>query len=255
LDDNFPRAARATGATRRLDFLLAHRPGFILPTLAARKLATLDHFTGGRPRVHFVTGKRDAEPQRDGDCLAHDERHARTDEYLDILRRVCTSPTPIDHAGAHYRFAAAFSELKPPEAKRIIERRSMTIRNSTLHRRRRSDRAFSASRRDVNLCSPSKGKLRTRAEKMERSTVRGRLALDEVIFASRQQRLCCGDVHTDRPLESRRDATHRRFSVRASCPTRPATPAQQRDRSGTPLGTPCYACTAPSPCRSPHPQL
>jgi alkanesulfonate monooxygenase len=119
LDDNFPRAARATVATRRLDFLLAHRPGFILPTLAVRKLATLNQFTGGRPRVHFVTGRGDAEPQRDGDCLAHDERHARTDEYLDILRRVCTSPTPIDHAGAHYRFAAAFSELKPLQVPHI----------------------------------------------------------------------------------------------------------------------------------------
>lgn len=117
--DNFLTAARAAGATRRLIFLLAHRPGFIAPTLAARKLATLDHFTGGRLRVHVITGGRDAEQQRDGDYLTHDERYARTDEYLDILRRVWTSPTPIDHAGAHYRFAAAFSELKPLQTPHI----------------------------------------------------------------------------------------------------------------------------------------
>jgi alkanesulfonate monooxygenase len=111
--DNFLTAARASGVTRRLIFLLAHRPGFISPTLAARKLATLDHFTGGRLRVHVVTGGRDAEQQRDGDYLTHDARYERSDDYLDILRRVWTSDTPIDHQGAHYRFASAFSELKP----------------------------------------------------------------------------------------------------------------------------------------------
>jgi alkanesulfonate monooxygenase len=111
--DNFLTAARAAGVTKRLVFLLAHRPGFISPTLAARKLATLDHFTGGRLRVHIITGGRDAEQQRDGDYLTHDARYERTDEFLDILRRIWTSDTPIDHAGTHYRFAAAFSELKP----------------------------------------------------------------------------------------------------------------------------------------------
>jgi alkanesulfonate monooxygenase len=111
--DNFLTAARASGVTQRLVFLLAHRPGFVSPTLAARKLATLDHFTGGRLRVHIITGGRDAEQQRDGDYLTHDARYTRTDEYLDILRRIWTSDKPIDHEGEHYRFSAAFSELKP----------------------------------------------------------------------------------------------------------------------------------------------
>lgn len=111
--DNFLTAARAAGVTTSLKFLLAHRPGFIAPTLAARKLATLDHFTAGRLRLHVITGGRDAEQQRDGDYLGHDERYARTDEFLEIVRRIWTSPQPIDHAGTHYRVADAFSELKP----------------------------------------------------------------------------------------------------------------------------------------------
>ena len=32
-------------AREQLKFLLAHRPGFVAPTLAVRKLATLDHFS------------------------------------------------------------------------------------------------------------------------------------------------------------------------------------------------------------------
>ncbi|WPB56547.1 LLM class flavin-dependent oxidoreductase [Xylophilus sp. GOD-11R] len=111
--DNFLTAARAAGVTRNLNFLLAHRPGFVSPTLAARKLATLDHFTGGRLRLHVITGGRDAEQQRDGDFLGHDERYARTDEFLDIVRAVWTQDRPLDYEGRHYRVKGGFSELKP----------------------------------------------------------------------------------------------------------------------------------------------
>src|ERR1700723_2506926 len=40
-------AAYAAAHTDRLSFLVAHRPGFVAPTLAARTFATLDQFTGG----------------------------------------------------------------------------------------------------------------------------------------------------------------------------------------------------------------
>jgi hypothetical protein len=46
--DGFLIGAHAATVTRRLAFLLAHRPGFMAPTVAARKLATLDQLTGGR---------------------------------------------------------------------------------------------------------------------------------------------------------------------------------------------------------------
>jgi alkanesulfonate monooxygenase len=40
--DGFLVGAYAASVTERLQFLLAHRPGFVAPPLAARKLATLD---------------------------------------------------------------------------------------------------------------------------------------------------------------------------------------------------------------------
>jgi alkanesulfonate monooxygenase len=49
-------AAYAAAHTERLGFLVAHRPGFMAPTLAARAFATLDQFTGGRAAVHVITG-------------------------------------------------------------------------------------------------------------------------------------------------------------------------------------------------------
>src|SRR5689334_20344039 len=62
-------AAYAAAHTERLSFLVAHRPGFMAPTLAARTFATLDQFTGGRAAVHVITGGSDAEQRRDGDYL------------------------------------------------------------------------------------------------------------------------------------------------------------------------------------------
>jgi alkanesulfonate monooxygenase len=53
-------AAYAAAHTERLSFLVAHRPGFVAPTLAARTFATLDQFTGGRIAVHILTGGSDA---------------------------------------------------------------------------------------------------------------------------------------------------------------------------------------------------
>ena len=105
----------AAALTERIHFMLAHRPGFTNPTLAARQIATLDQFTGGRLGVHFISGGSDSEQRRDGDYLDHDQRYARTDEYLSILRRIWTEAKPFDHEGAFYRFEQGFSEVKPAQ--------------------------------------------------------------------------------------------------------------------------------------------
>ena len=84
--------------------LVAHRPGFVAPTLAARTFATMDQLSGGRVAVHTITGGSDTEQRRDGDYLGHDERYSRTDEYLTILRRAWTSSEPFSFDGAHYKF-------------------------------------------------------------------------------------------------------------------------------------------------------
>ncbi|MEZ5098424.1 MAG: LLM class flavin-dependent oxidoreductase [Thermoleophilia bacterium] len=106
-------AADVLAHTERLGVLLAHRPGFVTPTVFARQLATLDRFGGGRVSLHVVTGGSDVDLARDGDALDHDARYRRTDEYLTLLRRVWTEEGPIDHAGEHYRVAGARSQVRP----------------------------------------------------------------------------------------------------------------------------------------------
>jgi alkanesulfonate monooxygenase len=96
-------AAYAAAHSERLGFLVAHRPGFIAPTLAARQFTTLDQFSGGRIAVHIITGGHDAEQRRDGDYLGKDERYARTDEYLDIVKLAWTSAGPFSYDGKYYK--------------------------------------------------------------------------------------------------------------------------------------------------------
>jgi alkanesulfonate monooxygenase len=105
--------AHAASVTSRLAFMIAHRPGFTAPTVAARQLATLDQFTGGRIAVHIITGGSDDEMRRDGDHLTKDERYARTDEYLDIVRLEWSSPKPFDYKGRYYDVEGAFGAVKP----------------------------------------------------------------------------------------------------------------------------------------------
>lgn len=112
-------AAHVAARTERIGLLVAHRPGFIAPTLAARTFATLDQFSAGRVAVHIITGGNDAEQRRDGDYLDKDERYDRTDEYLDILKRAWTATEPFDHEGRHYRFADYISYVRPVQQPRI----------------------------------------------------------------------------------------------------------------------------------------
>ncbi|MBD2612630.1 MAG: LLM class flavin-dependent oxidoreductase [Nostoc sp. GBBB01] len=111
--DSFLVASYAASISERLGFLIAHRPGFVAPTLAARVAATLDHFTNGRIAVHIITGGYDTDQQRDGDWLDHGDRYRRTDEYLEIVRRIWTSDIPFDYEGEFYRLQDAFSAIKP----------------------------------------------------------------------------------------------------------------------------------------------
>ncbi|NKJ43096.1 alkanesulfonate monooxygenase SsuD/methylene tetrahydromethanopterin reductase-like flavin-dependent oxidoreductase (luciferase family) [Novosphingobium sp. SG720] len=111
--DGFQIAAYAAQQTERLQFLLAHRPGFVAPTLAARQLATLDQFIDGRLAVHIITGGSDAEQQRDGDFLGKAERYTRTDDYLDVVKRTWTATEAFDHDGPFYQVRQSFAAVKP----------------------------------------------------------------------------------------------------------------------------------------------
>mgnify|MGYP002336079776 CR=1 FL=1 len=111
--DAWAIAAHAAASTERLGMLVAHRPGFLAPTVAARMAATLDHLTGGRIALNIVTGGSDAELAKDGDWSEKDTRYRRTDEFLEIVRQMWTSAEPFSFEGDFYQVQNAFSDIKP----------------------------------------------------------------------------------------------------------------------------------------------
>lgn len=111
--EGFLVAAHASANTEHLAYLIAHRPGFVAPTLMARKIATFDQITRGRLAVHIITGKSDAEQQGDGDYSPKVERYARASEYLAVMRKSWTASEPFDFDGTFYRVTGAASDVQP----------------------------------------------------------------------------------------------------------------------------------------------
>lgn len=111
--EGFLVAMHAAARTERLSYLLAHRPGFLAPTLFARKVATFDQLTGGRVALHIITGKTDAEQEGDGDFTPKAERYRRAQEYLHLMKRAWTETEPFDFEGSFYRVRGASSDVRP----------------------------------------------------------------------------------------------------------------------------------------------
>ncbi|KAA2260083.1 LLM class flavin-dependent oxidoreductase [Solihabitans fulvus] len=112
-EDAWLTTAALIASTTRLKFLVAFRPGLISPTLAAQMAATYQRISRGRLLLNVVTGGDELEQRRFGDWLDHDQRYARTDEFLTIVRSIW-SGSPVDFTGAHYRIAGA-TLLAPPD--------------------------------------------------------------------------------------------------------------------------------------------
>ncbi len=63
--------------------------------------------------MHIISGGNDAEQRRDGDYLDHDQRYARTDAFLDIVRQVWTSEQPVDIHNDFYQAEAGLVRHSP----------------------------------------------------------------------------------------------------------------------------------------------
>jgi len=116
-EDAWIVTAGLSQVTTRLKFLVAFRPGFISPTLAAHQAASFQRISGGRLLLNIVTGGDPVEQRRFGDVLDHDERYDRTGEFLAVLRGVAAaSPqSPFDFSGRYYDIQQASIDFTPWE--------------------------------------------------------------------------------------------------------------------------------------------
>ena len=73
--------------TERIHFVTAIHPGFFLPAPIAKWGATIDRLSGGRWSINVTSGWHLAEFGMYGaQLLEHDERYARSREFIEILR-------------------------------------------------------------------------------------------------------------------------------------------------------------------------
>ncbi|MFJ8156179.1 LLM class flavin-dependent oxidoreductase [Streptomyces sp. NPDC094468] len=101
-EDAWLTTAMVSRHTERLKFLVAFRPGFVSPTLAAQMASTFQRQSGGRLLLNVVTGGESHEQRAYGDFLDKDARYRRTGEFLDIVRQLWEGKT-VDLQGEHLR--------------------------------------------------------------------------------------------------------------------------------------------------------
>ncbi|MEO3808006.1 LLM class flavin-dependent oxidoreductase [Sphaerisporangium sp. B11E5] len=105
-EDAWLTTAFLVGATERLKFLVAFRPGFVSPTLAAQMAATYQWQSEGRLLLNVVTGGEAHEQRAYGDFLDKDARYERTAEFLHVVRELWRGET-VSYEGRHLRVEEA----------------------------------------------------------------------------------------------------------------------------------------------------
>jgi alkanesulfonate monooxygenase len=88
--------------TKSLHFMPAFQANFIQPAYAARMASSLQRVSGDRLEWNIITGGSVLAQKAYGDFLPHDERYARTGEFLDATKALWQG-TPANHHGKHYQ--------------------------------------------------------------------------------------------------------------------------------------------------------
>lgn len=112
--DAWSTASALAAVTERLELMVAVRPTFHQPALLAKQAANIDHIGGGgRLSLNVVSSWWEDEAKKYGVHFErHDDRYARTTEWLEIVDRLWRE----DHfsfTGTHYAVDDAVLQPKP----------------------------------------------------------------------------------------------------------------------------------------------
>src|SRR5499425_1976134 len=111
--DAWSTAAALAAVTESLELMVAVRPTFHLPALLAKQAANIDHISGGRVSLNVVSSWWAEEASKYGVAFEqHDDRYARTSEWLDVLNGVW-SHDHFSFSGKYYRVDANQLQPKP----------------------------------------------------------------------------------------------------------------------------------------------
>lgn len=111
--DAWSTAAALGAVTTSLELMVAVRPTFHSPALLAKQAANVDHISNGRLALNVVSSWWEDEARMYGVSFEkHDDRYARTSEWLDVLNGVW-SEDHFSYAGKYYRVENTVLQPKP----------------------------------------------------------------------------------------------------------------------------------------------
>ena len=111
--DAWSTAAALAAITSRLELMVAVRPTFHSPALLAKQAANIDHISNGRLSLNVVSSWWEQEARMYGvNFEKHDDRYARTSEWLDVLNGAWTEPK-FSYSGKYYSVENTVLEPKP----------------------------------------------------------------------------------------------------------------------------------------------
>lgn len=111
--DAWSTAAALAAVTERQEIMVAVRPTFHSPALFAKQAANIDHISGGRISLNVVSSWWATEARKYGVPFdEHDDRYARTSEWLDVVQGVWSQPR-FDYQGEYYSVEDTVLEPKP----------------------------------------------------------------------------------------------------------------------------------------------
>jgi dimethylsulfone monooxygenase len=111
--DAWSTAAALAAVTERIELMVAVRPNFHQPALFAKAAANIDRISGGRLALNVVSSWWADEARQYGlQFDQHDDRYARTSEWLTVVDGLWTEPR-FSFAGRHYTLDQAICAPKP----------------------------------------------------------------------------------------------------------------------------------------------
>ena len=111
--DAWSTAAAIAAVTERQELMVAVRPNFHQPALFAKAAANIDRISGGRLSLNVVSSWWADEARQYGlQFDAHDDRYARTSEWLDVVHGLWREER-FDFEGRFYRTEGAICAPKP----------------------------------------------------------------------------------------------------------------------------------------------
>jgi dimethylsulfone monooxygenase len=111
--DAWSTAAALAAVTEKLELMVAVRPSFHPPAILAKQAANIDRIANGRLALNVVSAWWKDEARRYGAAFdEHDDRYARTSEWLDVVDGAWRSPS-FSYSGTYYRADELVLEPKP----------------------------------------------------------------------------------------------------------------------------------------------